>query len=98
MHRAQMLACRALNVLREHGNHLITLFYLMLSCGIPELRQASDINWLRQKLMVRSWSCLRAFLLGFLVFFLWCSVFTVACSSAPCHARRSSRAVPSVDS
>lgn len=28
------------------------LFYLMLSCGIPELEKESDILWLRKHLMV----------------------------------------------
>ena len=46
------LCGRAYNVLRDNGNILITLFFLMLSCGLPELREESDINWLRDKLML----------------------------------------------
>lgn len=48
------LSCKAYNVLRRHGNLLITLFSLMLSCGIPELATVGDIGWLREKLMVSS--------------------------------------------
>ena len=33
---------------------MIVLFYLMLSCGIPELEKESDILWLRKHLMVYS--------------------------------------------
>ena len=29
-----------------------SLFSLMLSCGIPELREAEDIRWLEEKLML----------------------------------------------
>ena len=44
------------------------LFYLMLSCGIPELEKESDILWLRKHLMVWGmvpsqgvlWECSRA--------------------------------------
>ncbi len=50
----QTLCCQAYNVLRKNANLLITLFFLMLSCGIPELQTASDLEWLVDKLMVRA--------------------------------------------
>ncbi len=46
------LACDAFNVLRSHGNLLISLFTLMLSCGIPELNEPKDVKWLEDKLML----------------------------------------------
>jgi phosphatidylinositol-4,5-bisphosphate 3-kinase len=48
------LACNAYNTLRRQADHLITLFYLMLSCGIPELRREEDIFYLRDKLLIGS--------------------------------------------
>ena len=50
--RFEELACRAFNVLRAHSTLLISLFSLMLSCGIPELKEAEDICWLEEKLML----------------------------------------------
>lgn len=47
------LCCQAYNILRKQGSLLITLFFLMLSCGIPELQTEDDIKWLQAKLMVR---------------------------------------------
>ena len=44
------LSCRAYNALRANANLIITLFSLMLSCGIPELQKAGDIAWVREKL------------------------------------------------
>lgn len=40
--------CRAYNILRkpEVGNQLINLFLLMMSAGMPELSQESDIKYL----------------------------------------------------
>ncbi len=38
-------------ILRRHGNHLITLFAMMLSSGIPEL-SASTIIYLRESLVL----------------------------------------------
>ena len=43
------VCCRAYNVLRRCSHEFITLFSLMLSTGIPELRTAEDIDWLRDK-------------------------------------------------
>ena len=45
-------ACRAYSILRRNGNLLITLFSLMVSCGIPELQTVGDIKWLQDKLML----------------------------------------------
>lgn len=41
------LCARAYNVLRRHANIFINLFAMMLSTGIPELRTADDIEYLR---------------------------------------------------
>lgn len=43
-------ACRAYTVLRRNANLLITLFSLMISCGLPELRTGAEIDWLRRAL------------------------------------------------
>jgi len=48
----ELLCCKAYNVLRRHSNLLITLFSLMLQCGIPELETEGDISWLRDKLLI----------------------------------------------
>lgn len=48
----EQLSIRAYNILRKHGNLLLTLFFLMMSCGIPELQTESDLHWLRDKLMM----------------------------------------------
>jgi len=47
----EVLCGKAFNILRKNANLLITLFSLMLSCGIPELETKEDIKWLREKLM-----------------------------------------------
>jgi len=46
------LCCQCLLILRKHAGVLITLFSLMLSCGIPELQNEDDINYLKARLMV----------------------------------------------
>jgi phosphatidylinositol-4,5-bisphosphate 3-kinase len=46
------LAKAAYLELRRHANLIITLFSLMLSCGIPELTRDTDIHWIRDKLML----------------------------------------------
>lgn len=46
------ICCRAFNVLRHNSQLLITLFYLMISGGIPELEKEEDIYWIRDKLML----------------------------------------------
>ena len=38
--------------LRKHANIFITLFTMMISCGIPELQSLDDIDYLRKTLMV----------------------------------------------
>lgn len=49
--RFEAVCCRAYNVLRKHSNLIITLFFLMVNCGIPELRRPKDMKWLQDKLM-----------------------------------------------
>ena len=48
----EKLACRGYNVLRKNAQLIVTLFSLMLSCGIPELRSESDIIPLLEALRV----------------------------------------------
>lgn len=48
----EQLCCKAYNLLRKHSNLLITLFSLMLQCGIPELETDHDITYLQEKLMI----------------------------------------------
>ena len=43
---------QALNIIRQKSSLLISLFRLMISCGIPELEQEDDIIYLRDKLML----------------------------------------------
>ncbi|KAH0790611.1 Phosphatidylinositol 3- and 4-kinase family protein [Histomonas meleagridis] len=43
---------RALNVLRKNANLFITLFLLMLGTGIPELQKPSDIDYMKNMLML----------------------------------------------
>jgi len=45
------LAVMAFNVLRKNSSLLVTLFSLMVSCGIPELQREEDIAYLRDNLM-----------------------------------------------
>ena len=40
----------AYNVLRRNGDLLITLFSLMVACGIPELSTIEEVNWMRRVL------------------------------------------------
>jgi CRP-like cAMP-binding protein len=44
------LSKRAYNVLRRSGDLLITLFSLMVGCGIPELEDIHEVDWLRTHL------------------------------------------------
>eukprot|EP01051_Picozoa_sp_SAG22_P007471 SAG22_NODE_527_length_9437_cov_3.575712_11_plen_267_part_00 len=41
---------KAYNVIRKHSPHMINLFQLMLSTGIPELTRSADILYLRESL------------------------------------------------
>eukprot|EP00514_Thraustochytrium_sp_LLF1b_P003892 CAMPEP_0184507148 /NCGR_PEP_ID=MMETSP0198_2-20121128/91_1 /TAXON_ID=1112570 /ORGANISM="Thraustochytrium sp., Strain LLF1b" /LENGTH=1359 /DNA_ID=CAMNT_0026896883 /DNA_START=243 /DNA_END=4322 /DNA_ORIENTATION=- len=50
----EALCCRAFNLLRRNSTLILTLFSLMLSCGLPELRTESDLDWLRDKLMLNA--------------------------------------------
>ena len=45
-----LYARAAYTVLRHHGNLLLTIFRLMLSCGLPELRTGREIEWMRKAL------------------------------------------------
>ena len=40
----------AFNVLRRNGDLLITLFSLMVGCGIPELSTPDEVDWMRDAL------------------------------------------------
>ena len=42
----------AFNILRSNTNLLVSLFTLMISCGIPELQTEDDITYLRDALLV----------------------------------------------
>lgn len=46
------LCGKAYLCLHKHANVFITLFTMMLSCGIPELQSFDDIGYLRKTLMV----------------------------------------------
>ncbi len=46
------LCGRAYLSLRKHSNVMITLFTMMLSCGIPELQSLDDMEYLRKTLAV----------------------------------------------
>jgi phosphatidylinositol-4,5-bisphosphate 3-kinase len=38
--------------LRKHASIIVTLFTMMLSCGIPELQSLDDISYIRNTLKV----------------------------------------------
>ncbi|ESO91490.1 hypothetical protein LOTGIDRAFT_205708 [Lottia gigantea] len=48
----QELCSSAYMILRKHSHLIITLFTLMLSCGIPELQSLDDIGYVRKTLAV----------------------------------------------
>lgn len=48
----QQLCGKAYIILRRHSNLLISLFSLMLPCGISELQTISDVDYLRKTLAV----------------------------------------------
>ena len=50
-HEFEETCGRALNVMRTKGDLLISLFRLMISCGIPELEREEDILYLETQLM-----------------------------------------------
>jgi hypothetical protein len=43
-------ACRAYNIIRHHANLFISLFAMMLSTGIPELKSMEDLDYLKDAL------------------------------------------------
>jgi len=50
--RFEALACQAYNTLRHNGHLFITLFFLMMASGLPELQERKDLDWLREKLLL----------------------------------------------
>ncbi|RUS87111.1 hypothetical protein EGW08_005111 [Elysia chlorotica] len=48
----QELCGQAYLILRKHANLIITLFTMMLQCGIPELQSLDDIGYIRKTLAV----------------------------------------------
>lgn len=48
----QELCCRAYLILRKHSHLIITLFTMMLQCGISELQSLDDIGYIRKTLGV----------------------------------------------
>ena len=44
------MCLEAFSCLRERGNLFITVFAMLLSSGIPELRRPTDIDYLRESL------------------------------------------------
>jgi hypothetical protein len=48
----QALCVKSFLILRRHANLLLTLFSLMVGCGIPELRTFSALDWMYDALMV----------------------------------------------
>ena len=44
--------CRAFCVLRRHAALIVTLFNLMVGCGLPELQVAEEVAWLRGALVL----------------------------------------------
>ena len=49
--RFEDVCVEAFMILRRNSSLLVTLFSLMVSCGIPELQRDSDIEYLRDNLM-----------------------------------------------
>jgi len=45
--------CKAYNYVRKHGKRLINLFLLMISAGMPELKNKADIEHLQKTLSLR---------------------------------------------
>jgi len=48
----QELCVKSFLILRRHSNLLLTLFSLMVGCGIPELRSLGDLDWMYEALMI----------------------------------------------
>lgn len=47
-----MLCRTAFTILRKHSSLIVTLFELMISAGIPELRSVEDIDYLRESFLL----------------------------------------------
>lgn len=45
--------CKAYNCARKHGKRLISLFILMISAGMPELKKKEEIKYLREMLSLK---------------------------------------------
>lgn len=45
--------CKAYNYVRKHGKRLINLFFLMISAGMPELKNRDDIKYLLEMLSLK---------------------------------------------
>eukprot|EP00005_Dracoamoeba_jomungandri_P001666 CAMPEP_0174251648 /NCGR_PEP_ID=MMETSP0439-20130205/1398_1 /TAXON_ID=0 /ORGANISM="Stereomyxa ramosa, Strain Chinc5" /LENGTH=1738 /DNA_ID=CAMNT_0015332009 /DNA_START=91 /DNA_END=5307 /DNA_ORIENTATION=+ len=48
------LCCRAFNIVRRHGNVIISLFAMMLRSGIPQLSSKNDLQYLINVLMINT--------------------------------------------
>ena len=48
------VCCHTYNTVRKHGHLLLALFTLMLSTGIPELRELEDIHYLRDMMSLEA--------------------------------------------
>ena len=46
------LACHLFRATRQHARLITTLFTMMQSCGIPELRSVADVEWIERKLLL----------------------------------------------
>lgn len=49
----QDYCCKAYNYIRKHGKRLINLFMLMISAGMPELKNKEEIKYLRDQLSLK---------------------------------------------
>jgi phosphatidylinositol kinase/protein kinase (PI-3 family) len=44
------MCCQAYNILRSQGHQLINMFLIMLSAGMPELKEEDDLQYLVNRL------------------------------------------------
>jgi len=44
------MCCQAYNILRSKGHQLINMFLIMLSAGMPELKEEDDLQYLVNRL------------------------------------------------
>eukprot|EP01103_Thecamoeba_quadrilineata_P010776 TRINITY_DN2418_c0_g1_i3.p1 TRINITY_DN2418_c0_g1~~TRINITY_DN2418_c0_g1_i3.p1 ORF type:complete len:607 (-),score=107.45 TRINITY_DN2418_c0_g1_i3:60-1880(-) len=47
------LCCRAFNILRDRANVILSLFALMLSTGLPQLRRMEDVRYVQEALVLK---------------------------------------------